>query len=112
MQRGPAVHLDETLARVRCTPTTKTASGGWKRLTEIEQVVRRHGGDGLPAWFALEAAAMHAREAIAACRKADVDAAVTSAGSALRRLADRNVIGALASRQVWRMVRQRRRNLG
>lgn len=111
-QHGPAVHLDETLARVRCTPTTKTASGGWKRLAEIEQVARHHGGDGLPAWFALEAAAMHGRDALGSLRNAELGAAVTSLGAALRRLADRDVMGALASRQVWRMVRQRRRNAG
>jgi glycosyltransferase involved in cell wall biosynthesis len=111
-QRGPAVHIDHTLARVRCAPTTKTASGGWNRLVEIEQVVRRHGGDRLPAWFALEAAAMHARDAVGAVRKASLGAAAVSVGGALRRLADRRVLGALASRQVWRMVRQRRRNVG
>jgi glycosyltransferase involved in cell wall biosynthesis len=112
VQRSPARHLDQTLARVRCTPTTKTASGGWKRLAEIEAVVRRHGGDRLPAWFALEAAAMHAREAVVAFRQVRLGAAATSVGCALRRLADRNVIGALASPQVWRMVRQRQRNVG
>lgn len=112
VQRRPALHLDRTLARVRCTPTTKTASGGWKRLAEIEEVIRRHGGAGLPAWFALEAAAMHAGEAVGALREARLAAAATSIGSALRRLASRHVIGALASPQVWRMVRQRRRNVG
>ena len=108
-ERGPACHLNETLARVRCTPTTKTASGGWKRLAEIEQVVRRHGGDRLPAWFALEAAAMHAGDAMGAFRRAELTIGVAALGGALRRLADRNVLGALASPQVWRMVRQRRR---
>jgi glycosyltransferase involved in cell wall biosynthesis len=110
--RGRAVHLDATLARVRCTPTTKTASGGWPRLAEIERVVRRHGGDRLPAWFAIEAAALHIRDAASAGRRGELGAAVAAAGSALRRLADRRVIGALASSPVWRMARQRRRNAG
>lgn len=107
---APALHLDQTLARARCTPTTKTASGGWKRLAEIEQVVRRHGGDRLPAWFALEAAAMHVGDAVGALRRAELGAAGRSLGGALRRLADRRVLQALASPQVWQIARQRRRN--
>src|SRR5690606_24427665 len=65
-------HVDATLAQVRLRPTTKTASGGGRRLAEIEAVVRRNGGAQLPAWFALEAAALHARAAFAAVRRAEL----------------------------------------
>jgi glycosyltransferase involved in cell wall biosynthesis len=106
-RRFPSRHLDATLAQVRLVPTTKTASGGWKRMAEVEAIVRKNGGTGLPAWFAIEAAAMHAREAFSAVRQARLGAASASAAAAVRTVASRRTIAALALPLTWRMVRRR-----
>ena len=107
VRQFPSRHLDATLAQVRLVTTTKTASGGWERMAEVEAVVRRNGGSGLPAWFAIEASAMHAREALSAVRQARLGAASASAVAALRTVASRGTLGALALPLTWRMVRRR-----
>ncbi len=48
---GPFVHLRRPLAQVRLHAETKTASGGFARLAEIESMVGRHGRRRLPAGF-------------------------------------------------------------
>jgi hypothetical protein len=111
-QRFPTQHVDSTLAHVRCTPTTKTASGGWNRLAEVEAVVRSRGAGGLPAWFALEAAMLHGRDAISATRRGQLAKAGASASAGSRLLFSRGTLPALASRRTWRIARQRRRNAG
>jgi hypothetical protein len=103
----PSRHLPETLAKVRLMPATKTASGGWKRMAEVERVARSYGGTGLPAWFAIEAAAMHTREAIAALRDRRLGAASASAAAALKHIAAPGTVAALALPRTWRMVRRR-----
>jgi glycosyltransferase involved in cell wall biosynthesis len=52
--RGHVRFLDEHLALVRVHPETKTARGGLARLSEIERMVTRHGGERLPRAFASE----------------------------------------------------------
>lgn len=106
----PTRHLHAVLSRVRCTPTTKTASGGARRLAEVESVVRRHGGRSLPAWFALETSALQARAALEAMREGQLKRAAGAVGTTLRHLATPATLRALASRQTWRIVRQRWRN--
>jgi len=44
-------YLPAVLAHARIYPTTKTASGGLKRLDEIEQMIRRYGRSHLPMFF-------------------------------------------------------------
>ena len=44
-------YLPAVLAYARIYPTTKTASGGLKRLDEIEQMIRRYGRSHLPMFF-------------------------------------------------------------
>jgi glycosyltransferase involved in cell wall biosynthesis len=103
-------HLGSILAYVRCTPTTKTSSGGWQRLAEVETVLRRGGANGLPAWFELEATALHVSDALTAVRKARVGNAVSSAFAALRALLRPRTLAVLASPRTWRIASQRRRN--
>jgi glycosyltransferase involved in cell wall biosynthesis len=105
-RRFPLRYLHATLAQVRLGRSTKTASGGWKRMAEIEAVVRKNGGHDLPAWFAIEAAAMHAREALDAARHARPGAAA-SAVAAVRCVASRWTIATLALPLTWRMMRRR-----
>jgi glycosyltransferase involved in cell wall biosynthesis len=109
-RRFPSRHLDEVLAQVRLMPSTKTASGGWKRMAEVEGVVRKNGGSGLPAWFAMEAAGMHLRDAIDAARQAQLRVAGASVAGAFRKLASPAMIEALAMPRTWRMVRRRLAN--
>lgn len=43
-RRFPIVAVDALISRFRVYPSTKTSSGGWRRLEEIARVSRRHGG--------------------------------------------------------------------
>ena len=72
--------------------------------------MRRHGASGLPAWFAIEASAMHLRDAVTALRERRLAAASAAAAAAFKRLASGNTVAALALPRTWRMVRQRLRN--
>ena len=47
----PVRFLPELLAQVRVYGQTKTATGGLRRLEEIERMIRRNGGQGLPTGF-------------------------------------------------------------
>ena len=58
------VYLPGLLANYRWLGSSKTAGGGAKRLEEVESVVRRHGANGMPAFFRLEAVRMHLADAI------------------------------------------------
>jgi GT2 family glycosyltransferase len=50
-QRYTVRYLDEPLAQTRIYDSTKTSSGGLKRLIEIEAMVRRYGRTRLPACY-------------------------------------------------------------
>jgi glycosyltransferase involved in cell wall biosynthesis len=106
----PSRHLPQTLAKVRLVPSTKTASGGWKRMAEVERVARKYGRPTLPAWFAIEAAAMHAREAIGAVQQKRLGAAYASAAGAFKNLTAPGTVAALALPRTWRMLHRRLRN--
>jgi glycosyltransferase involved in cell wall biosynthesis len=54
------IHLTEVLASYRWLGSNKTATGGFDRLQEIEEVARKYGCAGLPAYFRLEKARLHA----------------------------------------------------
>jgi glycosyltransferase involved in cell wall biosynthesis len=100
-------HIEATLARVRIMPTTKTASGAWNRLHEIQVVARRHGAAGLPAWFALEAAAMSSQDALGALRRLHVREASSALLRAVRSVASRGAVASLALPWTWRMLKRR-----
>lgn len=57
------LYLDIDLASYRWLGSNKTAEGGMERLREIEEVARRHGCNGLPAYFRLEKARLFAAKA-------------------------------------------------
>jgi hypothetical protein len=50
----PVRFLPRMLAQVRVHDETKTATGGLPRLEEIERMIRRNGGPGLPSGFRRE----------------------------------------------------------
>jgi glycosyltransferase involved in cell wall biosynthesis len=53
-QRSGATFIPDMLAQVRIHPMTKTSSGGLARLDEVERMIRRNGGKGLPTDFRRE----------------------------------------------------------
>lgn len=50
----PAVYIQQRLAQVRCYEETKTSQGGTKRMVEMQDMIRSHQGNGLPAFYRLE----------------------------------------------------------
>jgi len=101
--------IPETLAYVRCYAGTKTAAGGRRRLTEVEQMIKGHGGPGLPALFRLEAAALAAREAVQFAEQSKICKALRSAIAAFGYLAfSPRTIATLAFPRTWRVIRASR----
>jgi glycosyltransferase involved in cell wall biosynthesis len=47
----PVIYLPQVLAQARVYGDTKTATGGLPRLEEMERMIRRNGGRGLPKQF-------------------------------------------------------------
>jgi len=48
-RRYPPAFVPEVRAIVKIYRETKSRSGGYKRMLELEQIIRRHGGDELPS---------------------------------------------------------------
>jgi glycosyltransferase involved in cell wall biosynthesis len=106
-------YIDHTLACVRCYLGTKTSSGGRARLAEVEQMIKGHGGRGLPIYFRLEAAALSAREAVLWAEQKKYLQALTSAAAAISELfGSQRSLAALLSPRTWRVIRAaHKRNL-
>ena len=47
-EKYPVRYVSTTLSQARIYAETKSATGGFPRLTEVERMVRSHGGKGLP----------------------------------------------------------------
>jgi len=103
------LRIPELLAFVRCHASTKTTTGGRRRLAEVERMIQSHGGRGLPAFFRLEAAASELREAIQFARRLRFLKALGSAGMACGRLASPRTMAVLTSPHTWRVIRARHR---
>ena len=108
-RRFGVVHVPRELARVRVHADTKTAGGGWKRLAEMEAVVRGHGGGGMPAYARFEAAALSCSDAARALRERDVCRAGSRVGGMLCTLASPVVAEAMARPSTWRAIARRLR---
>ncbi|MCC6423047.1 MAG: glycosyltransferase [Phycisphaerales bacterium] len=108
-KRFPVAYVPRVFADYRWDGGNKTATGGMSRLNEVEQVARRHGGKGLPSYFALEAAAMRANEVVEAIRQGSAIQAIKSAKSAAGHLLSTRTLGTLAERSTWRILETRRK---
>ncbi len=104
----PVAMLDETVARVRVHPATKTTTGGEPRWAEMEAMIRGHGGPGLPAYNRLERAASRATRAGQALRRRRWREALRTAGGAVADVTAPRVWAALLSPRTWRIIRARR----
>jgi len=103
-------YIPETLAFFRWYSENKTASGGRRRHAEIEQMIKSHGGTGLPAFYRLEAAAWDGYDALQFARKLRFQNAGRSAAMALGRVAlSPRTISTLMSPHTWRVIRTARR---
>jgi hypothetical protein len=91
---APLRYLPRQLAQVRLHPDTKTASGGMRRLLEIEGMIRRYGRSVLPDSFQGEMIAAASGTLIAALREgrwSDVCRSVSSLARYAPRIATRRV---------------------
>lgn len=101
-----ALYINETLACVRCYPGTKTASGGRARHAEIEQMIKGHGGPGLPAYCRLEAAALSAQETFQFADNFEFSKAFAAAIETIEHaFGSRRSITALLSPRTWQIIR-------
>lgn len=108
-ERYPFVYLPREMASYRWLGSNKSAEGGFDRLKEVERVARRHGCDGLPAYFRLEEARLHAAEALGDLRGLRPGAALAKAGrTAATLLSSPRALISLLNPHIWRNFRTSR----
>jgi len=108
-RRFPVAYVPKIFADYRWDGGNKTATGGMNRLREVERVIGRYGGTGLPAYFALEAAALRAGQAIDWFRQGSLSQAFTSMHEAAGHLLSTRTLSTLADRSTWRILETRRK---
>lgn len=100
------VFIEKELASYRWLGSNKTAEGGFARLDEVEKVARRHGCQGLPAYFRLEKARLLALEANRRRRAgAWGEMLPPLARAAATILASREALVSLFNPHIWRNYR-------
>jgi hypothetical protein len=97
-------YIPRVLAHYRWLSTSKTGMGGPQRLTEVQQVARRHGAPGLPAHFRLEAVRMHVEDALDQASHGRLHRAAGSVCSAAAQLASPRALASLFCGQTWKII--------
>lgn len=104
-QRYKVAYLPRVLAYFRWFGENKTAVGGQKRLLEIEQMARRRGCPGLPAYVCLEAVRLHLAEALTALRRLRLTRALPALARASTSLfRSPRALASLFSPHTWRII--------
>jgi glycosyltransferase involved in cell wall biosynthesis len=97
-------YLPKVLAHFRWLAENKTATGGWGRLNEIVEILKRV-GFGPTAYIRLEMCNMHARESIQALGSGKVGTSIHAAAKvAGTLLASPRAVGSLFSPHTWRIM--------
>ena len=97
-------HIPVAMANYRWLGESKTASGGWKRLDEIRDLLNRH-GCGLPAYVNLERVNAHLQDAAAALRRGELaQAAGNACRAAAALIASPRAMWSLFSPRTWRII--------
>jgi hypothetical protein len=103
-KRFKVAYLPRLLAHYRWLGNNKTATGGFGRLDEITEVVRRQGA-GIPAYIRLERVNLHIQQALAALREGKVGSAVSDFAKAARTfLASPRAICSMCQPTTWRII--------
>ncbi len=103
-ERFEVAYLPRVLANYRWLNDSKTASGGWRRLEEIEEFFRQRGG-GSPAYVQLERVNAHLQDARAALRHGRIPSAASSTFRAAGNLlASPRAVGSLMNPHTWRVI--------
>ncbi len=103
-ERFRVAYLPHVLANYRWLGDSKTASGGWPRLEEINAFFRRR-GSGPPAYVRLEQVNAHLQDARQALRHGRVTAAAAStARAAGTLLASPRAMTSLLAPRTWRVI--------
>jgi glycosyltransferase involved in cell wall biosynthesis len=96
--------IPDVLANYRWLGESKTAGGGWKRLDEIRDLLRRHGA-GMPAYVRLECVNALMQEAASSVKRGRVIPAVERMSRALLTLlASPRAMASLCSLHTWRII--------
>lgn len=106
---GEVIYLDMELASYRWLGSNKTAAGGFERLKEVENVARRYGCSGLPAYFRLERARLLVARAGEDLKRGHFVPMLKNLVRCLTVIfTSRRAAGCLLSPQVWRNYRTAR----
>jgi hypothetical protein len=97
-------HLPTHLANYRWLTDNKTATGGFRRLDEITELLARQGFD-QPAYIRLERVNLQLRDSLAALRRGGLGASLVSvAGACKTLLSSRRAVTSLFQLRTWRII--------
>lgn len=103
--RYKVAYLPRVLAHFRWFGDNKTAVGGQKRLTEIEQMARRHGCAGMPAYVCLEAVRMYLSEGLKSLGRLRMIGGIAALGRAVAALfSSHRAVASLFSFRTWKII--------
>lgn len=103
------VHIDRELASYRWLGSNKSAEGGLARLREVEAIARRHGCNGLPAYFRLELARLLVARAGEALQERRIGSMLSElARAAVAICTSRRALLSLIDPHVWQNFRTAR----
>ena len=103
----PAIYIRQTLAQIHCNDETKTSSGGQQRLHEIRNMIQKHGGDGLPAYYRIEYAGLLLGELSKCLKRLLLFSCLKHTLVIASQLLNSRVIGTLFSRKLYQVIRSR-----
>jgi hypothetical protein len=103
--RFKVAYLPRLMANFKWWGQNKSATGGWKRLEEIERITAAFGASGLPAYTRIEAAFLHYRTAMAEARQAHLREAIEHLAAGTGRvLKSSKALRSLGSPTCWRVM--------
>ncbi len=104
---GPLAYTPSRLAQMRLYPEAKTGRGDQAMFREILEVVRRHGGDGLPTEMSAWLEAMQLPRALDAYRHGDREAGRAGLAFLVEMMPDwrdEQRLGVMIAGEAWRMM--------
>jgi glycosyltransferase involved in cell wall biosynthesis len=102
--RFKVAYMPRLMANFKWWGQNKSATGGWKRLEEIERITAAFGARGLPAYTRIEAAFLHYRCAVSEARQARLRQAIGHLNAGTRRVLCAKALRSLTSPSCWRVM--------
>jgi glycosyltransferase involved in cell wall biosynthesis len=103
-KKYPVAYVPELWAHYRWMGGNKSAIGGWPRIEEVREVMKRHGGPELPGYFWLEKTYLHIGEMKARMAEGRTGRAAGEMGRAIASAISPRAIVSLLQPRTWRII--------